>query len=171
MLLRFYALHWGAWSNLSIYAANWRLWVQGTLYIFGISIEIFHWDMAKYPSHRGVRLTLVCLIKVFLREINLSSAGTHKSAHLRGFTVCNFLGPTCTSNFLKVLWLWLLMIVKIVKISSDLHLVHRKGLTRFEIIVITFIKSHYTVVSASFSMRLRCFVSMTWLEYQVTGDI
>ena len=43
--------------------------------------------MRKCPSNGGVRLTVVCLIDVFLWERHLSSAGTCKSVRLREVSV------------------------------------------------------------------------------------
>ena len=43
--------------------------------------------MGKCPSYRGVRLTIVRLIEVFLCEIHLRSAGTCGSVHPREVSV------------------------------------------------------------------------------------
>ena len=43
--------------------------------------------MEKCPSYRRVRLTIVRLIEVFLRETHLSSTGTRGSVRLREVSV------------------------------------------------------------------------------------
>ena len=47
-----------------------------------MSMKIIHWDMELCPSYRGVRL-----IKVFLCERHLISAGTYESVRLREVSV------------------------------------------------------------------------------------
>ena len=60
-------------------------------------METFHWDMAKCPSYKGVRLMVVRLVEVILQERHLRSAGACESVLLRkvsvlgGFTVPAFI--------------------------------------------------------------------------------